>query len=156
MAFWHALAKLRLHTESTLKILDSVTTTMGDTTRKFTKAVEDSGLEVYELPNEEVVRTRRVAVANAKGKGKAKAIKTGAKRKYLNLSTFKWHNCGHLAAAIRRFGTADGFTTQTVRFATLAAAYVYTDSALQGRTGTPPPKEALSTMPQAAVTTDRT
>ena len=122
MAVWQALAKLCLHTDPTLTALEKATTAMGVTTRKF--ADKTATLDVYELPHEEAARGRQKALIHSKASrstepplsvrqsGKEKA--TGRKRKTLNLSTFKWHNDGHVADAIRRVGTTDGVSTQAV------------------------------------------
>lgn len=128
-AFWHSLAKLRMHTESTLSILELSTTSLGDTARRFAKELEKPKYDIRELPAEEAARHRRDAQSNAKrtgkpkktpdapskpapSKGKAKA--SGPKRKQLNLHTFKFHNLRHYVDSIRRFGPTDGYSTQTV------------------------------------------
>jgi hypothetical protein len=51
----------------------------------------------------------------ANGGESSQAASAEKKQRRLNLETFKWHNLGHLPAAIRRFGTSDGFSTQIVR-----------------------------------------
>ena len=37
MAYWHGMAKLRLHSEGTLEIMDRLTTSLGDKFREFDK-----------------------------------------------------------------------------------------------------------------------
>lgn len=94
LLLWHALAKLRLHTENTLNTLEAVTTHLGKTTRAFAKATAD--LDTRELPSEVGARVRRDAAmeakrleklatkskekAKAKGKAKAKAKGKGKKQ----------------------------------------------------------------------------
>ena len=50
-AEWHAFAKLRLHTESTLQHLESLTTELGKLMRNF-RDVTQSAFETFELPKE--------------------------------------------------------------------------------------------------------
>src|ERR1700690_4171226 len=67
LATWHGLAKLRMHTESTLKGLDNSTTRLGKLFREFmTTTCEE--YETRELPSEEAARGRREA-ARAKKSG---------------------------------------------------------------------------------------
>lgn len=127
MAMWHALAKLRLHTDSTLQVLELVTVLMGRSVRLFSR--ESAKLDVRDLSGEEAARGRRSAASRAKTTEKGKqSAKPGTskpsagdsntrqdKRRILNLKMFKFHNTGHLVSAIRRFGTSDNYTTQIVR-----------------------------------------
>lgn len=64
MACWHALAKLRLHTESTLQALENATTSMGRTTRRFTREIKD--MNIYELNHEVAARGRKSGLAESK------------------------------------------------------------------------------------------
>jgi hypothetical protein len=67
---WHAYAKLRLHTSSTLEALGKTTRALGASLREFVKVI-CSCYATKELPREEAARVRRRANASAKGKGKA-------------------------------------------------------------------------------------
>ncbi len=58
LAHWHALAKLRLHTESTLSIMESVTTQLGKLLREF-QAETCSSFDTRELKRETAARKRR-------------------------------------------------------------------------------------------------
>jgi hypothetical protein len=114
LATWHALAKLRLHTETTLKFLRASTKRLGKDFRLFSSKV-CSAYDTRELPTEEAARRQRRAAgpvnlstanhtaASAKGKGCT-----------FNLQTFKMHAMGHYEECIRLFGTSDGYNTQTV------------------------------------------
>ena len=111
-AEWHAFAKLRLHTESTVQHLERVTAELGQLTRKFRDATQ-SAFATFELPKEADARKRR----QNSGKGKEKAAAgnaSGKKSKHLNLFTYKWHALGDYVRAIRLFGPTDGFSTQVV------------------------------------------
>ena len=86
-AEWHAFAKLRLHTESTLQHLERLTTELGQLMREFRDATQ-SGFATFELPKETGARKRR----QKSGKGKEKAVAgntSGRKPKILNLFTYK-------------------------------------------------------------------
>ena len=93
-AEWHALAKLRLHTDSTLDLLESVTREFGRLTRQFRDKSSDE-FDTVELPRESSAR------------------KGGTKKK-LNLNTYKFHALGDYVATIRLFGTTDSYSTQLV------------------------------------------
>jgi hypothetical protein len=111
-AEWHAFAKLRLHTESTLQHLERLTTELGQSMRKF-RDITQSAFTTFELPKETEARKRR----QNSGKGKEKAAAgnaSGKKSKILNLFTYKWHALGDYVRAIRLFGPTDGFSTQVV------------------------------------------
>ena len=111
-AEWHAFAKLRQHTESTLQHLEQLTMKLGQLMRKFRDTTQ-STFSTFELPKE--TRTRNRRQNSAKGKEKAAAgNSSGKKPKTLNLFTYKWHALGDYVRAIRLFGAIDGFSTQVV------------------------------------------
>lgn len=127
LATWHALAKLRLHTESTLRDLEGSTSRLGSILRKFQSTICNKFV-TKELPSEEAARGRRTAalalkkaskLQTHKGKGKAKAVVATPgpgptrMRKY-NLSTYKMHALPDYPRYIRLFGSADGFSTWMV------------------------------------------
>ncbi|RDX43849.1 hypothetical protein OH76DRAFT_1300052, partial [Lentinus brumalis] len=112
---WHALAKLRLHTDDTLDLLDTMTVQLGQSTRRFARTTCKK-YDTYELPRESAARGRRTAALANKGKGKARASKnstgTTRKRKSYSLKTYKYHSLWDYAAHIRRYGPSDNWTTQ--------------------------------------------
>lgn len=72
---WHALAKLRLHTLSTLQIFKSTTKLLGQKLRHWVKKT-CAPFDTRELPKEASARHRRKAAAAAKaGKGKEVPIR---------------------------------------------------------------------------------
>ena len=109
-AEWHALAKLRLHTESTVQRLEGLTTELGKSMRYFRDTTQAS-FETFELPKEMGTRQRQ---KSGKGKEKVAAGTSGRKPRNLNLFTYKWHALGDYVRAIRLFGGTDGFSTQVV------------------------------------------
>lgn len=131
LATWHGLAKLRLHTETTVQDLENSTARLGDQLRDFVKTMCPEYL-TYNLPSEEAAGTRRrarKAVArppthvyddsgseeDEKKEKKAKK-KTGKKRRtrLLSLDSYKLHALGGYAKAIRLYGTTDNYNSQTV------------------------------------------
>jgi hypothetical protein len=109
-ATWHAYAKLRMHSNSTIRAFRNVTTELGSRARKFLRTTCEAYV-TYELPMEQNRRARRLAKKNA-GKSTSKA--TSKKRKAWNISTYKWHSYGDYADTIEEFGTTDSYSTQIV------------------------------------------
>jgi len=129
LATWHGLAKLRLHTETTVQDLENSTARLGDILRDFQKTVCIK-YDTYDLPTEEAARSRRRTRKAAapppthvhtdsgpdedeemekKGKKKAKR-----KTRQFNLDSYKLHSLGGYAKAIRLYGTTDNYNSQTV------------------------------------------
>lgn len=108
---WHALAKLRLHSDKTLEVFEAATKTLGETLRNFQRTT-CKHYDTRDLPSEEAARGRRKVALAKKGKGKASA--SGNKTKILNLQTYKWHALGDYVSSIRKFGTTDNYSTQIV------------------------------------------
>jgi Sec-independent protein translocase protein TatA len=135
------MAKLRLHTEETLAILDDVTRSLGIALRAFKKEM-CSKFATKELPLEAAARQRKQTSAaqkkeekqggedgrpsSKKGKGKElceddqssskKGNGKGTSRlpKIFNLNTYKLHSLGDYANTIRQYGTTDSYSTQIV------------------------------------------
>ena len=108
-AQWHALAKLRLHNDHTLALLDYTTTQLGALTRRFDRDT-CSKVETKELAKEAEARACR----EAKGKGKGKAVSSARKPATLGIFTIKFHFLGDYVSTIRRFGTSDSYSTENV------------------------------------------
>ena len=112
LAEWHSFAKLRLHTESTLSYLETLTRELGQLMHQFQDET-CSHFETFELPWEAEARNRR---QQSKAQGKQPEPGSGAKKlKLLNLFIYKWHSLGDYVRTIRLFGGTDGFSTQLVR-----------------------------------------
>ena len=108
---WHALAKLRLHTETTLRHLDSATTNLGIAIRKFHNTTCPA-YDTRELPRDETVYRASVRL-QPNAKRRRKPNRTG-RRVEFTLNTYKLHRLGDYADAIRTIGTTDNSTTQPV------------------------------------------
>lgn len=117
LATWHGLAKLRLHTDTTLSFLDSSTTRLGKILRRFSSKTET--FDTRDLPSEEAARGRRqarkAAQSSAHGNSAMQQPQGRSKHRKFNLQTHKLHALGDYVNTIRRFGTTDNFTTQLVR-----------------------------------------
>ncbi len=128
LSTWHALAKLRIHTETTLSLLENATQILGNQLRNF-KSRTCTAYQTQELPSETRKRQRK---ATQKGK----AVGTGGvpsslstdihasgnldnsqlpKLKELNLNTYKVHALGHYVDLIKQYGTTDSYSTQPVK-----------------------------------------
>ena len=119
MAEWHANAKLRLHTDSTVLALKELARSLGYQMRSFANKICPR-YDTRELPREEAARARRRAKKASQNNGDnaapASTAKVGPLRKAFNLLTYKLHALGDYVAHILRFGTTDSYSTQTVRF----------------------------------------
>ena len=86
-AEWHAFAKLRLHTESTLNHLEELTTRLGRLVRKF-RDVTKSVFATFELPRETQAWKRR-----SKGKEPATPrVRAESQRLSISLPTNGMHS----------------------------------------------------------------
>lgn len=124
LAEWHALAKLCMHTEHTLRALEISTTEIGSKLRGFRDSTAKS-FKCRELPEEVSARDRK---RHAKEKKKAETEPLGtnkaapppplpkisARRKVLSLLKYKFHALGDYVNTIRMFGTTDSYSTQIV------------------------------------------
>jgi hypothetical protein len=138
-AEWHGFAKLRLHTDSTLKHLQSLTKEFGRLMREF-RDQTCSQFQTFELQREVDARNRnqqrrlantssvvtpsqtRTSSASAGGHRAntlRPATSTGTqanvrKAKTLNISTTKFHFLGDYVHTIQMFGCTDSYSTQLV------------------------------------------
>lgn len=127
-AEWHGFAKLRMHTDSTLEHLQSITKEFGHLMRQFRKR-SCSQFQTFELPREAAARNRNqqrilanvpttehqhdVAPVQVRTQSESNSTKT-RKAKSLNLSTTKFHFLGDYVCTIQMFGCTDSYSTQLV------------------------------------------
>lgn len=138
LAEWHALAKLRMHTEVTLELLEQATVTIGKELRSF-RDTSSAAYTCKELPGETSRRIHRQRKTHAKkttlpnvaSHASETAIPPAPlstqapvqdttysfpdlppKTKLLNLCTYKLHALGDYVRTIRLFGTTDSYSTQ--------------------------------------------
>ena len=124
-AEWHTLAKMRLHTDSTLAWLDESTKAFGKQIRHF-QSHTCSFFDTRELPQEEAARSRcqkkkkvSINLTNPSPLAPLAAASTatpsaGTKKKLFNLILIKLHALGDYVKTIKRFGTTDSYSTQPV------------------------------------------
>jgi hypothetical protein len=105
MAHWHGLAKLCLHTDATLDIMDNVTTALGQALCDF-KVNTCSMFSTRELQKEVNARKCRQAKKSTKKNSPATqksanmVIQNSSKIKEFNLNTYKFHALGDIANTI--------------------------------------------------------
>lgn len=120
LATWHGLAKLRLHTESTLTDLENSATRLGNILRKF-KTDVCSAYITRDLPSEEAARGRRQA-AKAKKVAEGpqptavvtKSVTKKSKLRIFNMETYKLHGLPDYPTTIRAFGVTENTSTKNV------------------------------------------
>lgn len=118
-AQWHALAKLRMHTDRTLELLDIVTVRIGREFRRFTKKT-CTAFETKELKRETLARKRwrldqKTAISQTAPAWPQKKDDKGDRTlKMFNLRTVKYHFLGDYADTIHELGTTDSFSTEPV------------------------------------------
>ncbi|KAG2740084.1 hypothetical protein P692DRAFT_201872694 [Suillus brevipes Sb2] len=115
LATWQGLAKLRIHTDSTLSFLDTSTTRIGKVLRRFVSETEKE-YDTYDLPSEEAARGRRKSRKAAQGQPNSNireksAVGSSKRHRHFNFQTYKLHALGDYVNTIRRFGTTDNYST---------------------------------------------
>ncbi len=115
---WHGLAKLCMHTDTSLKVFGGVTKEAGCLLRHFVNTVCNN-FNTEETLTEAAARVRQEerAFAKAKKEGKTpggKQKKQTKMKKKFNLSTYKLHALGDYPWTIWNFGTTDSYSTQRV------------------------------------------
>ncbi|TBU36714.1 hypothetical protein BD309DRAFT_877837 [Dichomitus squalens] len=109
LANWHALAKLRLHTEITLDIFRASTKNMYNAIHRFAKKTCPQ-YQTKELPSEVTARTQRAKAANVHAH-------PSSTRKLIAFKvhhTYKFHSLGDYPDYIERSGPTDNYNTQVV------------------------------------------
>ncbi|KAI0349313.1 hypothetical protein OH77DRAFT_1507530 [Trametes cingulata] len=104
---WHALAKLRLHTDITLSIFRTATRHMCEAMRAFANTT-CTRHKARELEKEAEARVRQVVRKDpeAQPDRKRKIVR------FNTLNTFKYHALPYYPDYIERSGTADNYTSQ--------------------------------------------
>lgn len=103
LAEWHALAKLRLHTEDSVKLLEQSLRMLTTQLRHFAE-VTCAAFQTKELPSEVAARRRQQKQTENQG--------GGPRRKTFNMFTYKIHALGDYVRSIQLLGTTDSYTTQ--------------------------------------------
>ncbi|KAJ3713280.1 hypothetical protein C8R42DRAFT_558143, partial [Lentinula raphanica] len=109
-AEWHALAKLRLHTDQTVDYMEKRTRELGKLMRSFRDLTDE--IDTYETDREAQARYRRNTEKALSGT--ATPALGSRRKKKLNLSTYKWHALMDHVPFIRWVGPTDIYSTQLV------------------------------------------
>jgi hypothetical protein len=108
-----------MHTDATLDILSCVTTSLGNSLRTFEEKT-CAAFETRELERERAARQRRQEKSASSGTSESRRSTApnskARKQKEFNLRTYKLHALGDYVDTIRRFGTTDSYSTQSVSF----------------------------------------
>ncbi|KAI5890309.1 uncharacterized protein SCHCODRAFT_02702895 [Schizophyllum commune H4-8] len=112
--YWHSLAKLRMHTSSTVKILNDLTTELGKALRHFAD-ITCSNFCTVETDKEYQARKRAEAkrTTSTKDTGNNTMQTSGKRTKGFSLRTIKLHFLGDAVDAIRRYGSLEHISTKT-------------------------------------------
>ena len=133
LAHWHGLAKLRLHSDLSLNLLDTETTCLGEQLRCFKDKVCPA-FETRELKREAdsrrqkatkkqfpiPVTTTRCTKSTARPApiipevDQPRAVPDDRAWKAFSLDTYKVHALGDYPQTIRRYGTTDSYSTEPV------------------------------------------
>ncbi|CDO76216.1 hypothetical protein BN946_scf184894.g5 [Trametes cinnabarina] len=108
LANWHALAKLRLHTSTTIDIFRAATEHMCQAMRNFARSTCEEH-ETRELPKETEARVRQ---EEKKAVGKVVSDRSPKIVKFNVLNTFKYHSLPDYPDFIEEGGTTDNVNTQ--------------------------------------------
>lgn len=103
MAYFHSLAKLRMHTDSSVAVLKEVVENLCEALRYFANET-CKRFQTYETDKEYNARRKTT-------KGEA----GGKKRRVFSLATSKFHALPDYPDQIIRFGTTDSYSTKPVR-----------------------------------------
>ena len=114
LAQWHALAKLWLHTDHSIKLLDEASQLLGGQLHKF-QDFTCTAFKTKELALETAARWRDKACSLDATSSKTSAT-SAAQPKSFNLATYKLHALGNYVHSICLFGTTDSYTTHLVRY----------------------------------------
>ncbi|KAG1845733.1 hypothetical protein DFJ58DRAFT_730795 [Suillus subalutaceus] len=122
-AQWHALAKLRMHSKTTLSALDTTFKYLSGKLRRFCDFT-CAAFATLELPREKAAHEHKAAhersASDNPGVGSG-----GRKAKKFNLNTYKFHAMGDYPRSIQLFGTIDSYISQIGELAHRALKVFY-------------------------------
>ena len=92
LVYWHALVKLRLHSQSTVLLLDAATSEVGRSVRRFRRVTDH--IETYDLPQDDAAKAkkRRKKKQTDDQDPEVPTKKRVCKPAKLNLTMYKWHS----------------------------------------------------------------
>ncbi|KAG2049202.1 hypothetical protein BDR06DRAFT_1012311 [Suillus hirtellus] len=121
-AQWHALVKLRIHSDSTVNFLEQTFKTLSWMLQKFRRDT-CATFKTMELPKEKAARQRRLTQRSEPNATSMES--SGARIKKFNLGTYKFHAMGDYVSTIWLFRMMDSFTTQMGELAHRALKVFY-------------------------------
>ena len=121
---WHTLAKLHLHTDTSLELLGQSLRQLSAQIRRFQSCM-CAAFQTVKLPNE-VAQQQRQEVAELQSGQRTKPSRSGPQCKTFNINTYKFHALGDYIGTIRMFGMTDSYTTQIVSVYSASLYYVVT------------------------------
>lgn len=123
LSTWHALAKLRLHTNTTLRLLREATVDIGNLLRKFSDTVCPA-YTTKDLPREAEARARKARKTDSTSLNTTAS--TATKLRSFNMNTYKMHALGDYANTIQQLGTSESWSTQVVSSAEIVFTIILT------------------------------
>jgi hypothetical protein len=112
-ATWHALAKLHVHTDSSLRLLDTTTSALGNALRCFAR-ITCPEFNTFETNAEYTKRQRRQAAAATSSTSNSVSFSTSRQPRTFSLKTTKHHFLGDYVSCIKIFGTTDNYNSALV------------------------------------------
>lgn len=113
-----------MHTDSSLKVFDHITSTFGDALRFFAQET-CVHFATVETDSEYGARSRALQRRFTRSGGTGAPPSAGGKQtRTFNLVTIKWHALGDYPTMIPRFGTTDVYNTQTVRLLSHSGSFL--------------------------------
>ena len=116
-AMWHALAKLHVHTDTSLRFLDTATTALGNALRYFVR-VTCPEFNTFETSSEYTKRQCQQA-ATISSTSSTVPSSTGCQCRMFSLKTIKLHFLGDYVSCIKTFGTTNNYNSALVRWASI-------------------------------------
>ena len=113
-AHWHVFAKLRMHSNQTLRIFEELTMALGNQLRFFATS---TCLEynTSELPHEAAAcKRRRAKRSQTDTSNNGEALESGRRTKQFNMNTYKHHALGDYVKSIHAYGTCYSYSTELV------------------------------------------
>ena len=107
LATYHALGKMRIHTEYTLSYWEHATVCLSNELQHFHDQIAD--LDIHEMPQEACNRACQNNTAASRS-----YVRSDWKPKTFSLATYKFHALGDGPAAVCEYGTTDSYSTAIV------------------------------------------
>ncbi|THU84722.1 hypothetical protein K435DRAFT_687002, partial [Dendrothele bispora CBS 962.96] len=117
---FHAHAKLRMHTDNTLKSFRLATRALGQSLRQFSNKTCAFYSDTKELPREKAARLRKSAnsakakKASDKNQSQSTSQSSHIKGKKFSMETYKTHALSHYPDHVEKFGSYDSVSTRDV------------------------------------------